>query len=154
MILRSLPKVVNVLVGDVRRDGFTKGSQNTMVFCCCKALPKIIYPYTQCSLRVPSPATGPSVIEPCSNLLEKDQSLLACGMMHLFEGRAFENYIANLSASVIPFSKNTITTYAFEAPDFFVCHREVSADYGQPTESGFGANNSCIRTKPVQKSSP
>lgn len=104
-ILKSFSKVESLLEKDVQDDTFLYGLGNLRVFPCRPARPKMVQPYTQAWITVPSPAAELSSIEPCSNLVGKDQSMIPQVMMDIFSEPPVEVYVGNLLAKPILFTK-------------------------------------------------
>lgn len=69
-------------------------------------------------ITIPSPAFGLSLIASSSEMVEKNQSIIAWGPMDIFAGRPFEGSVADLSAKWIFFTNNMVLVYACKAPDY------------------------------------
>lgn len=59
-----------------------------------------------------TPAAEQSFIMSCSDMIKKHQSMKVQRKVDIFLGGPFDGYIANISAKLMPFTKNMVVAYA------------------------------------------
>lgn len=70
-----------------------------------------------------------SFVESRSDVVEKHQSMIARGSMHIFPGLPYDVYVANLSARPILFTRNLDAMYASIAADYAVGPQGEESDF-------------------------
>lgn len=74
-------------------------------FLCCVARMITVQQCTRAPIEATSPPAGLPLMESCSDIVKKHQSMIAWKTMDIFPGRVLLVYIANLSAKLLLFTK-------------------------------------------------
>lgn len=113
--------------------------------------PRIVPPYTQTSIMLSSLAIDLSLTEPHCDNVDRYQSMVAHGNIHIFLGITSKDFISNIQEKPNIFHQNRVVDYASNAPGYPANLSGPASNHKQQKKRGSDRNNSWHSTKTVRK---